>query len=215
MKSIKPRKKVPKYLSDLIKKIKKYGYVAGGAARYFALKKTPKFNDIDIFCKTLEDEPYISEILRNLGYTLDRETINSTIYKKKGTKIIAQIIKPFENEWMQTYGKPEVMVGQFDFTVVKAYFKSPNKILVGDDFTSHNKSKKLVIEHINCPIAVTTRVIKYCKKGYRINLSEIIKLFVEWESRDDDYRDNLLRLVEIENPSTNEIDEMERLLRID
>jgi hypothetical protein len=72
------------------------------------------------------------------------------------------------------------------------------------------------------------RLIKYTKRGYWVTPREVLKLFVDWENRDDEYR---LKIVELFKKSESfdpdapdeskgglskeEIDELEELMRID
>ena len=81
--------------------------------------------------------------------------------------------------------------------------------------------RRIVIKNIHCPISSTYRIIKYTRRGYWVNTPEILKLFVDWEDRDDEYKARLMdffdRLADGEaaEPTEQEIMEIERLLRID
>ncbi len=212
------------------------GFVAGGAARKHASSWSyGPISDVDIFCKgrsVEEAQKNFNLIHNNLilnDYEPTADSPNAMAYQrikyvqhtnemgayKLGIPI--QVIKPFKNEWMQTYGSPVTVLDQFDFTVAKAAFLTEKDILVHKDFKKDDDAKRLVIKHINCPIAVTQRLMKYHKKGYHASLVEVFKLFTEWETRGPAYRQNLRELVSRVDPNMNEQDimELERLLRMD
>lgn len=137
-----------------------------------------------------------------------------------------QVIQPFENRWMRTFGSVSQVIGQFDFTVVMAAIQKQHpangsvelKSYIAyehEDFRKDTKRKRLIIQHINCPIAVSMRVNKYCAKGFYIGPKEIIKLFKEWDSREQSYKDRLIQLADRDNLDPQEWWEIEKLLRID
>jgi len=132
--------------------------------------------------------------------------------------VVVEVVKPFGNQYMKTFGKPEEVVVRFDFSVVRAYLIDNNssqlQAYVDERFDEDTAAKHLVITHINCPVAVAQRVAKYAKKGYSIGIRELIKLFVEWQNRPPEYRNRLLELLRREL-SEEEFTELERLLRID
>lgn len=220
-KTIAVRRKLPEYIKLIINKTKDYGFISGSCARYYATSKDIKdvaiYSDIDIFCFNEEYYNNIINILIDVGSIFKKDTVNASqyLYKNKKQDIIIEVIKPFKNEWMQTYGTQYEVIDQFDFTVVKAAFLSEHEMVVHIDFDSNNLDKKLVITHINCPIAVSLRVAKYIKKGYKIKLREIYKLFQEWDGRDIKYKEKFNELLSREQLNPDEIMDLERLLRWD
>lgn len=228
---------------DVLELISDKGFIAGGCPRYYATKSSDdSYSDIDVFCfAPIENEHGVLTpagriiIARsNFGVLTDRfidagfkqfkETPNSVMFAKDidedgqpvpNTDII-QIIRPFQNEWMQTFGTMIEVLDQFDFTVSKIAILEKHLLLVHKEFKEHEETKKLVIKHINCPIAVMQRVVKYSKKGYRCFLKDSIKLFKEWVDRPQEYRDRLHELIETgEDISPEELEELEHLLRMD
>lgn len=255
------KNRLSKQARDILTAISGKGYIAGGYARDVILG-THTASDIDIFFYdgpnrkvTVEPDdsgpsdestiwtPYgpIVDDLRNLGYKFTRSLPNAWefIMPRKDGKhnknyYKVQVIQPFQSQWMKTFGTVEQVIGQFDFTVVKAAIytsevhvdsREPDNIrqLAGiryfsfehEDFHKDNKRKRLIITHINCPIAVSMRVNKYCSKGFYIGPKELIKLFKEWDSRDKTYKDRLIQLATQDSLDPKEWWEIEELLRID
>jgi len=252
--------KLPKQAASILEAIAGEGYIAGGYARDVLLG-THTSSDIDIFCykqlaiyldpegglgwrdaatTTWLPRGRIVTALEQLGYEYTRQLPNAlefTILRKDSKpdhnyrKV--QLIVPFKNQWMFTFGRPEDVIGQFDFTVVMAALETVTTpplhnslglthgtervcAIYHEDFHKHSKAKRLYIQHINCPIAVTMRVNKYVAKGFFAGPKELIKLFQEWDKRDKRYKD---RLVDFANRndalSPTEWWEIEKLLRID
>jgi hypothetical protein len=61
--------------------------------------------------------------------------------------------------------------------------------------------------------------MKYAKKGYWSNTTEVFKLFLDWDRRDEKYREDISRGInEISQGnelSEEEIDQLEKLMNID
>lgn len=154
-----------------------------------------------------------------------------------------QVIKPFTNKGlvdnketilMKTYGQPDELMQLFDFDVAmvaleaKTYdpqgFVAGNALKISasrvvatyaDTFLESNAAHKLHINHINCPVAVLLRVLKFYNKGYFISTKDLIKLFKDWQSRPESYRNRLIELCEKEELDSRQWFELEELLRID
>jgi hypothetical protein len=228
------QKQLPTELKEVLKIIRGLGFIAGSCARYYAsnLSDEVKYNDIDIFSYSEKDFDEIIFRLEKNKWIRKKESPNAIQFEKEFRKSkpaksksksksplirevhIVEVVKPFKNEWMQTYGKPKDVLEQFDFTVVKAYFLNEKYIYVDEHFVMDNEKRRLVITHINCPLAVAQRVVKYGRKGYNIGIREMMKLFIEWENRPREYRERLLELLK-KDLTDEEFEELERLLRID
>lgn len=252
--------RLPKQAKDILIAISGKGYIAGGYARDILLN-THTSTDIDVFYYegpnrkvSIEPEergsgepeatkwiPFgpIVDNLRDLGYEYTRSLPNAwefIVPRKNGKhdknfrKV--QVIQPFQNQWMRTFGRVDEVIGQFDFTVVKAAVVASESGWLTKDgkeiptnyhfwtmedeaFRKDTKRKRLIITHINCPIAVSMRVNKYCAKGFYIGPKEIIKLFKEWDARDKQYKDRLIELADRDSLDPQEWWEIEKLLRID
>jgi len=205
-----------------------YSWLAGGFARW-ALSPSDKpvpYDDVDIFCKDKDTYNYIQRII-DTSFECWHDNPACRSYKKNKTveryKNIpnVQLIKPRDDGAVITMGEIETILENFDFTVTRAAIavdpRDPSEIIgiVDEDFILDECDKSLSLKNIHCPISSTFRVIKYCRKGYSINIPEIFKLFADWDDRDDDYKLEMLELIQKEDITQDEIDRLERLLRID
>jgi len=202
------------------------GFIAGGCARYYASPNDEpgEFSDVDIFCQGKDLEAArtnfmaIDRILNRHDCTKLHTSPNALTYAYQHTAQRIQLIVPFENPSMKTFGEPCEVMDQFDFTVVKAAFKSltSTKMLVHKNFMEDEKAKRLIITHINSPIAVAQRVVKYGKKGYFCPLPQMIKLFNDWSDRSDEYKDRMNRWMNnLSNLTEEDFMELEMALRLD
>jgi hypothetical protein len=104
-----------------------YGFIAGGYARYCASPKHDPYpaGDLDIFPLRKEGcfEPVRDKFLA-LGFTLYKENDVSYSFKKapEGWEEVPsiQLIKPADEARMLTYGSPEEILNNFDFSVTRA-----------------------------------------------------------------------------------------------
>ena len=184
-------------------------FVCGGYARWCASPKVKpvEATDIDVYC---EDEA-VFEILKNkIGRTsleVRHDNPISLTYRKPDAGIFAdmlplQLIKPVLDGAIVAMGDKASILNAFDFTVIRAAIVSSNTVLADADFL-HDEEKGLIrIKNIHCPISSTLRCMKYSRKGYFLTPFQCLGLFLDWDSRDDDYR---LKLKEfLEKASENE-----------
>jgi len=91
--------------------------------------------------------------------------------------------------------------------------------MVDSDFPHDEKRRLLRFKNIHCPISSTLRCMKYSRKGYFLKPFEALKLFTDWDNRDDEYRTKLTaflqKTAEEGGLSRREIDELEAMMRID
>lgn len=211
--------------------------ICGGYARYCASPRpTPKVvpaDDCDIFPLSEDATTYLQADLAAMGYEVRHEnhvsiTMRPTDAKKDELAWLPtpQIIKPVVEGRIVTTGTTDVILENFDFTIVRAAIISPTECMVDEDFESDELHGVLRLKNIHCPISSLLRCCKYARKGYFLRPFEALKLFADWEARDEDYR---LRIQELFTRSTfgekddehpdgmtqEEIDELEALLRID
>lgn len=227
-----PSVTIPPQAAEILEAIRGQGFIAGGYARD-VLVGSSDASDIDIFCheqsieavsidvNEFEWQGEIIDELRGFGYEITRELPNAIEFKYElpvTGYVPVQLIKPFRNNWMKTFGSIEDVLGQFDFPVAKvalAFVHDEVRVLWDSEFAADERNKVLHIRHINCPVAVAMRVNKYTSKGYRAGPKEIIKLFKEWDARPDEYKKRLIELAEKETLDAKEWWEIEQLLRID
>lgn len=151
------------------------GFIAGGCFKdLFQGKKT---RDLDIFFENEED---YKEALKQYKTRKNIKKIysndNCTGYRDIDKKINIELIKSI-------FGTPQDVIGQFDFTIVKAaYYNPPSdeqdiQFIYHPDFFEHLILKRLVIDD-NIPKAVATlnRSWKYAKYGFGLCRESKIKL---------------------------------------
>ena len=214
-------------------------WICGGYARYCCSphKKPLPPGDLDIYCGSMEVFDALKAVFEKDGLKISNDNEMAITYEqpsiedehkpsdKYASHVPIQLIRPMEKGAVVTTGGLEHVLASFDFTVIRAALRP--KPLTHDDYEGfvdadfmHDESRRLLrLKNIHCPISSTYRVIKYVRKGYWARPSEIIKLFIDWDGRDDAYR---LRLLELFSKSTemgqlgkDEINELEKLLRID
>jgi hypothetical protein len=212
------------YLKD------KSAFICGGYARYCLspVKKPVKAVDVDIYCKNEETYLLLKEHFKEVGLEIRFENQMAITYKLQkevyqGCPTI-QLIKPMDVGAVLTQGTPEEILENFDFTVVRcAIISDENGIraIADEDFEKDESTKFLRIKKIHCPISSLLRFMKYGKKGYFTRPVQLIRLFNDWDSRSDDYRNKIVEtLTKIENNeghllTQEDINELEKLMRID
>lgn len=185
--------------------------VAGGAVRVAAMTKETKFrpnDDVDLFFYTQEDYDSVVSYLNrkpdinNGKYDTwtciwDKETTVSHIYlwaipgTEDGMKFRLNLIKPSTVQFKTLVE----LVSQFDFSVNRIALLDKSWAIADKDFLKDELEGKLQLKFIHCCISGVSRIAKYIKKGYHCPLSEIVKLFKDWDSRSADYKDNVLKIV--------------------
>jgi hypothetical protein len=130
-----------------------------------------------------------------------------------------QLIKPIKEGRVVAVGSMEEILKNFDFTVVRAAIVDEDTVLVDADFMHDEQKKILRLKNIHCPISSTLRCMKYSAKGYWLPTRQALALFLDWDARTDDYRDELIgfimRMDSGEELTKEEINELEALMRRD
>ena len=221
-------------ISTLFKTIQNFnGMVCGGYARYCAsLRKVViPATDVDIFFKTPEDYELARSSFLADGLEIKHENEVSLTFKVPEdpkhmwrTTPPIQLIKPMKEARLLTYGEREEILDYFDFTIVRATIIDENTVLVDEDFEKDELATNLRIKNIHCPVSSLFRAIKYIRRGYFLSPVESIKLFIDWQDRPQEYRDKVnsfLTKIDVHKDTgestltQEEIDEFERLMRID
>lgn len=203
------------------------GVICGGYVRYCCSPRPKPVpgSDVDIYCK--DEEIYKSIITRFSLHNLEKRHENemSFTYRrpKQGPYAYAppiQVIKPIRQGAIVANGSFEEIIANFDFTVIRAAITSPTTALVDKDFLEDESHLRLKIKNIHCPISSTLRCMKYSRKGYWLPPFEVLKLFLDWERRDDNYRSKIAEFLTISNKdkkglTKEQVEELEALMRID
>jgi hypothetical protein len=206
------------------------GFICGGYARYCASPKKVPFpaSDCDIYCKTPEAYHSIVEIFGKTHkgkykFKVRHENDISVTFSNHNTGKYMylptiQIIKPVKKGAIASYGTIEEVLGNFDFTVARVAIKDEKTAVCDQDFERDEKANLLSMRVVHCPASALLRSLKYAKKGYYMRPSESIKLFEDWEKRNAEYKKRILELFNSSNfgnITREEVDELERLLRVD
>jgi hypothetical protein len=208
------------------------GRIIGGYPRWCcstAQRPVPA-GDCDLFPvgATQEDSKRIYEALRTeltrAGLAVSHENNVSVTFNAEGKPPydrcpVIQLIKPIRKGAIVTDGTLEEILANFDFTVVRVALNADRKTATAwASFEKDEQRKILRILNIHCPISSMLRVMKYGRKQYYMRPAEALKLFVDWEGRDDTYRQRMIDLFsasKMGHMSKKEIDELEALLRVD
>lgn len=205
--------------------------ICGGWARYSCSQSpTPiEATDVDLFPQSEGESSKLKAALANVGFKIKHENDVAITYERLKEHSdprwlvcpVIQIIKPVVKGAIVTVGAVEEVLNNFDFTVVRAAIISPTHGLIDEDFIEDDKSRKLRLKNIHCPISSLHRCIKYSKKGYWLSIAETIKLFQDWDSRTPEYRAELTTMIgkmtpeDGSEPTQEDIDQLEALLNVD
>lgn len=204
-----------------------HAFICGGWVRYMASpRKNPiKAGDIDIYCeseKSFEELKNIFLIEKKLSKRHENDISFTFAIPETGslsTSPTIQLIKPVKEGKIVSIGTMQEILENFDFTVIRAGLLSENLALVDADFEHDEKYTLLRLKNIHCPISSTLRCMKYAKKGYFLRPLEALKLFIDWEKRTVEYKEKIIAYLDKtdkeEGLTQEQIDELERLMRID
>jgi len=200
--------------------------ICGGYVRYMCSSQARpiKAQDVDLFPKEETAFERVKAVFLELNFTVKHENnVSLTLQNPKelpwkGVPTI-QIIKPVKQGAIVTLGTAQEILENFDFTVVRAALITPTEALADEDFIQDEGKRLLKLKNIHCPISSMLRCMKYSRKGYFMRPMEAMKLFVDWDTRTQEYRDSMyaffLKSATGEKWSKEDIDNLEALLRID
>jgi hypothetical protein len=216
-------------IGNLLSIVEKVGegkaHVCGGHARWMCSPKyspTPS-QDVDVYCEEEGVFEKMKEHLRTMNmkelenpmsllFRIDKEDYDHPFFALPPI----QLIKPMKVARIVTVGSLAEVLRNFDFTVIRIGLIDQKHALADGEFIHHELTNQLRIKNIHCPISSSFRFMKYYKKGYFPKMTEIVKLFKDWDDRDQSYRTNLLALIEKKEELTEtEIMDLEALMRID
>jgi len=200
------------------------GIICGGYVRYMCSPRLDpvKAGDLDVFCPTQE---VFDTLKKMFDLSIRAETDVAITYNRGGSDNRyfpappIQLIKPIREGKIVANGSLEEILENFDFTVIRCGLTSTHTAMVDADFDHDETNMVLRLKNIHCPISSTLRCMKYAKKGYWMPPMHVLKLFLDWDSRDQDYRDKLIEFLKSANEgkglSKEDVDELEKLMRID
>jgi hypothetical protein len=168
-------------------------FICGGYARWCASPKPDNKampGDVDIYSDDEGDFKRLTEVFSKEGLNIRHENEIALTYVKPQSGMLKytptnQLIKPNKEGRVVALGTREDILSNFDFTVVRAAILDSTKVLVDADFIHDETEKILRLKNIHCPISLTLRCMKYATKGYWLPVPQAMKLFLDWDSRDD------------------------------
>jgi len=199
------------------------GFICGGFVRVCVTEHVAPIpsGDIDIYCKGQEQFDAILGRLKENGYFEKRssETATTMQYAFEGA-LPVQLIKSLnEGNVRLSSDKVEDILNNFDFSIARVAITKESLAseegIADSDFPEDDKAKRLNIKNIHCPVAQVYRISKYIEKGFWCNIMNLIKVFEDWKDRPDSYKQKILDVIMKEEPSKEEIQELESLLHID
>lgn len=219
----------PRYMTrqvqDILRAIGGWGFIGGGYARYLFNNQRHIWTndrveptDIDIFhCSPNHD---LLPDLEAIGYERGGKLPNATnLYFKTPGKPV-QVVDAHENEYICMVGPVAHVLDNFDYTcnMFGVQWNPASDTFVctyTDQAVEDARIRRLRINHVNCPVALAGRAVKYGKKGFSMGLGDLARLFLEWEDRPFLYRRHIRDLIQrgVLGEATN--DELYALLRID
>ena len=174
------------------------GYVCGGYARHLIDAKD--FGDIDIYTIGGQIQP-ILDYFKNRpdckGGSLSQFSTNfildSISYIQK-VKAKIQVIDPL------VYGLTKSLsdiLDDFDLTICQAAIDPlvPGCYVSSRCIKDINSTKLVLTDNISNIVSTFDRIIKYSKRGYKISLEEMAKLFKYFDSQPQAYKDEVFKLV--------------------
>jgi hypothetical protein len=208
----------------ILEKFQGKAFICGGYARYCVAPTANPIpaTDVDIYCEDEETFLKLKEEFKDLKVRHENEV--SLTYERPETGPCAyhlpiQLIKPLLQGAIVAVGDIETILKNFDFTIIRVGLLSQEEALVDADFEHDEKHRLLRLKNIHCPVSSTLRCMKYSRKGYYLRPFEALKLFINWQNRDDSYRGKLIDFLaksqDGDGLSQEEVNELEALMRID
>lgn len=173
------------------------GFVGGGYARY-CLSPLPKPlapSDVDIFCKEAGAYQYLIDEVVRRGGKIKVQTLNATTIKPPDSWVSCPMIQIISPTVM--VGDPWSIISRFDFTIAIAALTWEDQGIAHLEFEDHEYKQVLVVNYIQCPVGNSRRMHKYLKKGYKISVKEMVKFFLDWETKSPERRKQILDLVDM------------------
>jgi len=201
-------------------------FICGGYVRFMISPRHQpvQAGDVDVYCYDESEYKNLKKGLKDQKLYEKAENNISITYKHPGDGPFKycptiQLIKPVIEARIVSVGNMKDILSNFDFSVVRCGLLSSSSALADNNFEEDEKRKLLRLKNIHCPISSTLRCLKYAKKGYWMKPMETLKLFIDWNERDDEYKFKLIEFLKSANGGTGltktDINEMEKMMRID
>jgi len=189
-------------LDGIILSTKKDCFICGGYARYCASPKykVVKASDIDIYSQTKGVYSKLINKLKKKGLEIKFENNMSITYEHPLSGEFhymppINVIKPVKEGKVISQGSKEVVLSNFDFTIIRAAIESPSEVMVDKDFIHDETHNILRLKNIHHPLSSLLRCFKYTTKGYWVTPTEATKLYEEWDNIQIESKSELLDYV--------------------
>lgn len=204
MKTVEPARIPSIEVQELVKALAVHGaYIAGSFAAWLASRDAAAPNDIDIWLPSQDSFTYkhVCDLLVDMSYAWNSATISdwAESYRIDHTATNQgffpassfQVINPLNSDpGRLTWGEPEVLIAEFDFSVVQAAVLPDLSILVGDSTIEDIRVGELIVTRTTTPAYSLGRAIK--KAGhYTLPHPQLIRLLDAYAKQsENDRQDN-------------------------
>jgi hypothetical protein len=180
------------------------GVIAGGFPRWCCspLPDPAGFRDVDVFCSDDATLQRVRCALLAFGHALVRENRVSFVHAGRwrlfGLSVPpVNVIKPVDEGRVQTRGDLAEVLHNFDFTICKAGILDETRGLVHVAFRADEKARRLRFTRIHTPMTGIVRAIKYSRKGYKISLRELMRVFAFWDEQKVGFRKKVKKILHV------------------
>jgi len=217
-------------ISTLFTLVREYGgLICGGYVRYMCStsKSVERAGDVDVYFPDEDSFTKFRELMeKKYNVSVVHENTMAVTFKKVDdpesplfqTPVI-QIIKPVKEGKIVATGSLMDILENFDFTVVRCGLVTAESALVDADFEHDEPRRILRLKNIHCPVSSTLRCMKYSRKGYWLPPMQAVRLFLDWDNRDLDWKTKLFTFLKAaetgEGLTQKDIDELEAMMRVD
>jgi hypothetical protein len=180
------------------------GYIAGGMARYMCSPKAKpsEARDVDVFTSGEESYNKLVQIFRyKENLIVKHENDISITFRTDYNEVwkdcpMINLVKPICKGKLLTFAnKIEDILNNFDFSICRVGIISETECIACSEFLHDEKNNNISILKMESPVATIMRIAKYAKKGYKINVPEVVSILKEWDDRGLEYRDKIYNAV--------------------
>lgn len=161
------------YFSEFFENTNDLSYfIGGGILRDIISKK--KFKDLDIFFKSKESYLLLKNKMVALGYEILKENNFFTTFSYSIDDFNFKEIQLINKAY---YIDTKSLAMSFDYNnCCIAIDNNFEDLYIGDNALLDIETKKLTINNITSPIGTFRRMIRFLKRGYGIDDSQVIKI---------------------------------------
>lgn len=149
------------------------------------------YSDIDIFCS---DMSIFGKVTTQLEDILGKYKVTPFTHSFGNVQLIRP---PREDTVLPLRIHQHVcnLLDWFDMSIAKGALKSHDVAIVHTDLIDDDRNKEIHLHRVTCPVSTFRRVVKYMNKGYKMSVTEMVRLFASWEDMDQAYKNNAYSLL--------------------